>query len=292
MTIKELYTGLNKAYSQENLNRITAQLILLYKNKNYTTIRSYANKISKYISIQAESENKYFSKLIVLYHPDKGDSIRKNIKKLYLQNDFENLQKYSHINILLEIEKEHVEIYEESIDYNPEYYWDVDVDDSFCTYSEYDEYDIASDSYDYENSFYNILRIREKGRNMNFPAYLMEDCEEFEMAYSGLETLDGIEYCKQIKILDVSNNDITDISNLWNLDKLEELYLANNQIENIEALCNLPLLKVVDLSANLIEDISPLFQANNLKYVNLTGNFIPDNQIHILIQKGVLINVE
>ncbi len=293
MTIKELYNNLKEAYSQENLNKITSQLILLHKNKNYGTICSYVKKINKYISINAVNESKYFSKLIVLYHPDRGDLIRKNLKDLYLQNDYENLNKYAHIHSVLEIENEYIETLDDSIDYNPEYYWDADIDDDFNVYTECDLFDNQPDIYDFDNSFYNILRIREYGRNnLDIPNYLFEDCEEFEMAYSGIESLDGIEYCRQIKILDVSNNDISDIRNLWDLQNLEELYLANNQIEDIETLSNLSLLRVLDLSTNLIEDISPLFNMSNLKYVNLIGNFIPEYQIETLSKNGVVITVE
>ena len=60
MTSLELYTELTAAYSQENLNRITGKLILLYKNKNYSTIRAIANKVSNYVSINEEKDAKCF----------------------------------------------------------------------------------------------------------------------------------------------------------------------------------------------------------------------------------------
>ncbi|WP_163323727.1 leucine-rich repeat domain-containing protein [Draconibacterium mangrovi] len=292
MTSRELYTELTEAYSQENLNRITGKLILLYKKKNYATIRAIANKISKYVDINEEKDAKCFSKLVVLYHPDKGHAIREEIQQLYEQNNLERLQKFAHIHLVQDIENLVVKVVDESIDYRPEYVWDTEIDDGYYTDSEVDEdaYFDNQDEVEIERSFFNLIKIREYGRtNIELPTYYLEDFEEFELAESGLESLDGVEYCTHVKILDVSNNELTDISNLWDLHDLEELYLANNQIGYIDALSNLSKLRIVDLSGNGIDDISPLFDLENLEYVNLVGNRIPKNQLTNLEKKGCVV---
>lgn len=295
MTSRELYTELTAAYSQENLNRITGKLILLYKNKNYSTIRAIANKVSNYVSINEEKDAKCFSKLVVLYHPDKGHAIRKKIKQLYEQNNFGSLQKFAHIRFVQDIENVTVDFSDGCIDYHPEYIWDTDTDDGYYT-----EADDNEDSYldnqtegEIERSFFNLIKIREYGRtNVELPTYYLEDFEEFELADSGLESLDGIEYCRHIKILDVSNNNISDISNLWNLRDLEELYLGNNQIGYIDILSNLSKLRIVDLSGNDVDDISPLFELKNLEYVNIVGNPVPKNQFIELEKKGCIVVIQ
>ena len=54
------------------------------------------------------------------------------------------------------------------------------------------------DNTEYERSFYNMIKIREYGNiGMEFPSYYLEDFEEFEMAYCGLVSLDGVEYCNE-----------------------------------------------------------------------------------------------
>lgn len=292
MTNKELYAELNEAYSQENLNRITGKLILLYKNKNYASIRAIANKISKYVDVNEEKDAKCFSKLVVLYHPDKGHAIREEIQRLYKQNKFDSLQKYAHIRLVEDIDNITVNIADQSIDYHPEYVWDTDSDDGYCTEPEADEdaYFDNQEEAEIERSFFNLIKIREYGRtNIELPTYYLEDFEEFELAECGLESLDGVEYCAHVKILDVSNNELTDISNLWDLHDLEELYLSNNQIGYIDALCNLTKLRIVDLSGNKIDDISPLFDLENLEYVNLVGNPIPKKQLNELEKKGCVV---
>ena len=291
MDIEELYNELNEAYSNENLNCITGKLIELYKNKNYGKIREIANRISKYVTIDEEKDAKCFSKLIVLYHPDKGELNRRNIRKHYSVNNLESLTKYSHILQLKDIENTVVTTIDESIDYQPEYAWENSQKEGYYFYDE-DEInpEEETDTEDYEKSFYNEVKFRVYGDlTINFPPHYLEDFEEFELAQSGIESLDGIEYCKHAVTFDLSNNKITDISELSTLNTLEELYLANNQIGYIDALSNLFELKILDLSNNQIDDISPLFGLDNLEYINITDNPILINQIEKLKKKGIIV---
>ena len=79
MKEKELYTKLKEAYLDENLNRITGKLIELYKSKKFGQILTLANKIFRYELIDEKKDAKCFYKLIMLYHPDKGEYYRKTI---------------------------------------------------------------------------------------------------------------------------------------------------------------------------------------------------------------------
>lgn len=292
MKIKELYNDLVKAYSNENLNLIAGKLILLYKNKNYSKIREIANKISKYVSIDEEKDAKCFSKLIILYHPDKGEQYRNAIKRIYEQNDYENLQKFSHILLIAHIDNVTVTAIDEDIDYTPEYSWGTNFDEGFGYTDSEGKYEPESEveASDYEKSFYNAIKLREYGKlNVEFPTYYLEDFDEFELTYQGIELLDGVEYCKHVVTLDLSNNEISDISELKNLERLEELYLANNQIGYIDILSNLSNLRELDLSGNQIDDISPLLELDNLEYVNLIGNRISISQIDKLKAREVFV---
>lgn len=294
MNIQELYKDLINEFSDENLNRITANLILLYKNNNFGKIREYANRISKYVPISEEKHAKCFSKLIMLYHPDRGEIFRNAIQDLFQKNDYTQLLTYSHIFIISNIANViEIEI-EEDIDYHPEYVWDPentngDFDLMFDNNSE-EFYAPEFDCNEFEKSFYNLIKIREYGHvAVEFPPYYLEDFEEFEMVNRGMESLDGIEYCLHVKILDLSDNMVSDISNLWNLQNLQELYLTNNQIGYIDSLSNLLRLKILDLSDNQINDITPILNLDDLEFVNLIGNPIPENQILKLKEKGILV---
>ncbi|MEZ5072793.1 MAG: leucine-rich repeat domain-containing protein [Bacteroidales bacterium] len=127
--------------------------------------------------------------------------------------------------------------------------------------------------------------------NVDFPMYLLEDLEEVEMADYELESLDGIDACRQARVVDLSNNLLTDISDLKDLRQLERLYLANNQIGYIDVLGNLPVLQEIDLSYNDVDDISPLFDLQHLDYLNVMGNRVPAWQLEELQKKGVTLVV-
>lgn len=291
MHTTQLYNQLLDAYSDANLNRITGKLIELYQNRNYGEIRGIANKISDYVTIDEEKDARCFSKLMMLYHPDRSEIFKKAIYKCYCENDYNELKRFSHILLIRDIDRIKVVPLDDDIDYCPEYIWDDVQDDgySFVDFETDENYeDFNPDNID--KSFYNALKLREFGTlNINFPVWYLQDYDEMELAESGLDSLDGIEYCKYVIVLDLTGNEITDISELWNLKRLEELYLANNQIGYIDALCSLKKLRIVDLSGNQIDDISPLLQLENLEYINLVGNKIPKKQVEALNAKNVVV---
>ncbi len=290
--IRQLYTNLTEAYSHENLNSITGQLIGLYKKQQYGAIRKIARQVSEFEPVEDDKDSKCFARLMKLYHPDRGEQYRSALKQHFEQNNYTALEKHSHIFLVNDLEPYKLSASFEEIDYQPEYMWD-EVEDSFG-FADVDE-DAEEPRYaaeDYERSFYNLIKIREYGHvDVEFPAYYLEDIEQFELSFNGLETLDGVEYCTHVKILDVSDNELSNIDRLWDLDQLEELYLSNNQIGYIDALSNLTNLRVLDLSGNEIEDITPILNLPKLEYVNLIGNFISDQQLKALHKPGRVVMV-
>jgi len=300
-SIKELHRKLKEAYSDENLNAISVRLIELYKSKQLNQLRILAESISDFISLNTTKEAKLFSQLILLYHPDKGENIRKSVDLLYQENNFEALETYSHIFIVEDFDFESEEI-EEDIDYEPEYEWeystdgfhvvdDLDNDDNFENeerfYSE-EKFNFSDEIY--ERSVFNAIKIRQYGNlNVNFPTYYLHDLEELELADCQINSLEGIEHCIHTYRIDLSDNEITDLTNLMGLTELEELFLANNQIGYIDVLSNLTNLKSVDLSGNDIDDASPLFGLENLEYINLIDTKVPYSQIETLHREGRIV---
>ena len=74
--------------------------------------------------------------------------------------------------------------------------------------------------------------------------YLLEDLEEIEMADYEIESLDGIEACRYARVVDLTNNNLTDLTDLGHLHQVERLYLSNNHIGMIDSLSNLTVLQV------------------------------------------------
>ena len=91
-----------------------------------------------------------------------------------------------------------------------------------------------------------------------------------------INDITGIEYCINLRALDLKDNNISDISALRNSNKLWYLYINNNNISDISALRNLEYLWDLELNNNNISDISALSNLNELKYLELNNNNISD----------------
>jgi Leucine Rich repeats (2 copies) len=291
---QDQYNLLLEAYSDKNLNSITAKIIELYKTKEFDILREIVNKISEYVSFSDESISKCFSQLVMLYHPDKGVQIRKEIEKIGLNGNQEQLKRYSHILLVKDIEKIIVsKAYEIDEEFTPEYSWDKETT-GYEYYTEEREFsDSDNNTYDEENidnSFFSAVKRKFYGfLDIDLPFYYLEDHEEIEMTSYEIEDLDGIQYCKHVRELNLSNNFINDISEIQSLKELEELYISNNQIGYIDALIACNNLRVIDISMNNIDDVSALFNLPKIEFVNLIGNDIPQEQIKRLISNDVIV---
>ena len=80
----------------------------------------------------------------------------------------------------------------------------------------------------------------------------------------------------KLKYLSLSGNNISDVSALSGLTKLNRLYLSNNNISDISTLSGLIKLNTLNLSDNNISDVSALSGLTNLRWLWLRGNQISD----------------
>lgn len=289
---ESLRKELLEAYSEVNLNKITRNLIRLYKEKEFEKLNIISGMLSKWVEIAIESDGKGFSKIISLYHPDRGEFYRHKIEELAQLNDFKTLEKFRHIFVIQDIEEiaANIEGFED-IDYHPEYEWDIK-DTGFSYFQDKKKKPrngkrkARSDGY----SFYEAMQIRQYGDlDTTFPTYYLEDMDEIELSESEIGDLDGVEYCIHTVSMDLSFNRIYDLSPLAGLSSLQELNLSNNQIEYIDDISNLQQLKSIDLSNNSIDDILPLMEIEALEFADLSGNKISPDQIKDLRNIGVTV---
>jgi hypothetical protein len=292
MNTAELHNKLKEAYSNQNLNKISVILIGLYKERQLGTLRQIAEMISGSVDIQIDPEGKFFSKLMMLYHPDRGDFHRNEIERLARNNDHEGLLGYSHILMLNRVEEIAATLSSyEDIDYSPVYEWDINLD-GFIIIGSHDPLQPEKNPPLGKRSlnFYNAIKIRMYGKtSVTFLPHYLEDLEEIELAQSDINDLDGVQYCIHTITLDLSGNAIHDISLLWGLTQLEELNLADNQLEDVDSLANLRNLKTINLSNNSIRDITPLLYLNRLEFADLTGLKVTREQISELEEQGVTV---
>jgi Leucine-rich repeat (LRR) protein len=299
---RDLYNKLIKAYSDENLNLITAGIIGLYRSGGYDKIREITRLVSEYIDIYDEKVHKCFSKLVMTYHPDKSAAYLKEIEQIMKSGQPDRINNYAHILLIQDLDNITIPGHYEDIDYNPEYRWDAELRRSKTKFTndpagwiyddeDYSEYEYETYYYpETERSFFSALKVRLYGtEEVDLPFYYLEEMEDIDLSGFEIENLDGIEHCRYVKNLDLSANKISDISEIVNLVNIEELYLQNNQIGLIDVLYNLRKLRIVDISANEIDDISPLFGLPKLEYVNIMHNPVPKSQINTLRNNDILV---
>lgn len=86
--------------------------------------------------------------------------------------------------------------------------------------------------------------------------------------------LGGKTFMSDVRELDLSNREISDISALKDCKELESLNLSGNYISDISVLVDMPKLNSVNLANNRISDVRPLMSITTIEYLNLAGNNI------------------
>jgi hypothetical protein len=295
MTIIELHKNLLEAYNVSNLNTISLTLIKLFKDQQYTILQKISELISDFVIINIADDGKGFSKLMMLYHPDRAGFHIQEINKLKDQGNFDGLLGYSHILRLERIEEiaSAINSYED-IDYRPVYEWDLDTEGFTIINVNVPSEPVAETNTDLIGyTFIEAIKLREYGNmEIEFMNVYLEEIDDFELSSSDLIDLDGVQFCIHARSMDLSDNRLSDLSPLIGLNNLEELNLSYNEIGIIDELSYLKGLKSVLLTNNYIEDISPLFELENLEYVELSGNNINMDQINRLTEIGVTVDYE
>lgn len=92
----------------------------------------------------------------------------------------------------------------------------------------------------------------------------------------GIRDLRGLERCGALTTLDLSNNDISDLTPLADLKKLQGLYLEKNHVSDLKPLAGLTGLQSLEVSDNEIVDLKPLSGLTNLSSLSIANNKISD----------------
>ncbi|KAK1349877.1 regulatory subunit of protein phosphatase 1 [Hamiltosporidium tvaerminnensis] len=116
-----------------------------------------------------------------------------------------------------------------------------------------------------------VILNRNKIKEMEFLFH--ENIEDLDLNDNEIKNINGLENLPNLKILDLSFNLITQISNI-SLTHLRELYLISNDIEKIENLENLPNLIKLDLACNSIKKLENLINLPLLEELYLGNNYI------------------
>jgi Leucine-rich repeat (LRR) protein len=107
--------------------------------------------------------------------------------------------------------------------------------------------------------------------------YLGNEWQESYAEGERVTDLTGLEYCLNLKRLDLKHSDLRDLGPIGGLPKLESLNLLDCKLEDISPLANLKSLQWLDLAYNRITDISALGGLVKLTGLHLDSNSIVDH---------------
>jgi internalin A len=87
-----------------------------------------------------------------------------------------------------------------------------------------------------------------------------------------IKSLVGLEHCTDLMLIDLGNNEITDLTPIANLKKLQSVSLAHNKIVDLKPLENLTAMQLLDVSDNEVSDLAPLSGMFNLRTLYVANN--------------------
>lgn len=118
-----------------------------------------------------------------------------------------------------------------------------------------------------------VLRVDDKA-DLNDEA--LNKVFVLEAPSKGIENLTGLEKCKNLALLRLNKNKITDVKPLAGLINLQSLDLSANQITDAGPLSGLTNLQYLELSENKVTDVAPLKPLTKLSALYLGSNAITD----------------
>lgn len=93
---------------------------------------------------------------------------------------------------------------------------------------------------------------------------------------TGIQHLTGLEFAKNLEVLELRDNLVLDLSPLEGLSKLERLNLEDNAITELSPLAGLFNLRWLNISHNVILDLSPLTGLKKLDWLGINDNPVSD----------------
>lgn len=88
----------------------------------------------------------------------------------------------------------------------------------------------------------------------------------------GVKSLEGLQYATHLELLDLQQNDVTDLSPLAHLPRLRSIRLGQNGLTTLDGLGELPALEVLQVDRNRLRDISALAAQTTLTTLRMNGN--------------------
>ena len=277
-------------YIEENLNRdklaeLTSTVIDAYRKEDDFTLRHFVSFLPE--EQRSSGRKRQFYSLVKKLHPDRFPVLQQEYRDAAARSDRDALERMMEmLKLVSSGRQQKAERFEYSHreTHVPEY-------DYFSGESGEDE-DEYFDGEVEEGSFISAVRnIIFGGHGFSIDAADLGQIDgSLDLNGCGIDDLEGVEFCRNVRTLDISDNDISNIFDLQFISGLEELYASSNSIRDLEPLEDLGRLEILELSSNDIEDLGPLLRMSSLKFADIRRNPVKDTgQIEALKTAGVIV---
>jgi len=105
---------------------------------------------------------------------------------------------------------------------------------------------------------------------------IFSQLKELDLSNTQVTDLSPLSVLNQLKELDLSNTQVTDLSPLSGLNQMNALYLRNTQVTDLSPLSGLNYLNRLFLSNTQVTDLSPLSGLNQLNILDLSETQVTD----------------
>lgn len=88
----------------------------------------------------------------------------------------------------------------------------------------------------------------------------------------GIKSLEGLQHCAALMLIDLSGNEIVDLSPISGLKRLQSITLSKNQITDLKPLEELTAVQLLDIADNKVTQLDALAKMSNLRSLWLANN--------------------
>lgn len=96
--------------------------------------------------------------------------------------------------------------------------------------------------------------------------------EKLDIQEAGIKNIDGLQYAKNLRVLNANENEIEDIVPLLGLKKIVDINIPHNKIKTIFGIESLKNLRSLNITFNEIQDMSPIASLKTLTNIWLCRN--------------------
>jgi Leucine-rich repeat (LRR) protein len=123
-----------------------------------------------------------------------------------------------------------------------------------------------------DSSDFNFILDDELRTCLDKTGMTVESVHTLVCSGKGIKSLVGIEQLSSLKNVNVSHNQLTDLSPLSEIKGLQVFYATNNQIESVDALDSLDELNAISLRSNRLTNVDALYTLPQLQKLYVQGN--------------------